>query len=68
MTVTVVSDELTGKTEAEIKPDKSAHVDVKLVKTKDLASQLTGAEWMMSIPGDEKEKRALFHCDEIPSR
>jgi virginiamycin B lyase len=59
--------ELAGQTVAEIKPDKEAHVDIKLVKTKDLASQLTGAEWMMSIPGNEKQKKALFHCDQCHS-
>ncbi len=59
--------ELAGQAVAEIKPDKAAQVDIKLVKTKDLASQLTGAEWMMSIPGNEKQKKALFHCDQCHS-
>jgi virginiamycin B lyase len=52
---------------AEIRPDKPGHVDIKLAKTKDVSSQLTGAEWMTSLPGNEKEKRALFHCDQCHS-
>jgi streptogramin lyase len=36
--------------------------DIKLVKTKNLASQLTNAEWMMSIPGTEDQKAQLLNC------
>src|ERR1700720_1211302 len=46
---------------------KTSHVDIKLAKTKDLPSQLMGAEWMASVPGNEKQKRALFHCDQCHS-
>jgi virginiamycin B lyase len=67
LAIRAVGYELAGQAQAELKPDKNAHVDIRLVKTKDLASQLTGAEWMMSIPGNEKEKRALFHCDQCHS-
>src|ERR1700674_4170384 len=67
LTIRAVGYELAEQTVAEIKPDKTAHTDIKLVKTKDLASQLTGAEWMMSIPGNEKQKKALFHCDQCHS-
>ena len=67
LTIRAVGYELAGQTAAEIKPDGAARADIKLVKTKDLASQLTGAEWMMSIPGNEKQKKALFHCDQCHS-
>ena len=67
LTIRAVGYELAGQTAAEIKPSGAAHADIKLVKTKDLASQLTGAEWMMSIPGNEKQKIALFHCDQCHS-
>src|SRR5258708_2708875 len=65
--IRAVGYELAGQMAAEIKADKGTHVDIKLIKTKDLASQLTGAEWMMSIPGNEKQKKALFHCDQCHS-
>jgi virginiamycin B lyase len=67
LAIRAVGYELAGEIAAEIKPDQATHVDIKLVKAKDLASQLTGAEWMMSVPGDERQKRALFHCDQCHS-
>jgi virginiamycin B lyase len=67
LAVRAVGYELAGQAAAEIEPNKPAHADIKLVKTKNLASQLTGAEWMMSVPGNEKQKRALFHCDQCHS-
>jgi virginiamycin B lyase len=48
---------------ADVAPGKSATVDLKLVKTKDLASQLTNAEWMMSVPGTEAQKAQLLNCN-----
>src|SRR5580704_10682475 len=37
-------------------------IDVKLVKTKNLADQLTNLEWMISAPGTDDQKRALTGC------
>ena len=42
--------------------EKTATADIKLKKTKNLASQLTNAEWMMSIPGTEEQKAMLLDC------
>jgi virginiamycin B lyase len=67
LSIRAVGYELAGQIAAEVKLDKETHADITLVKTKDLASQLTGAEWMMSIPGNEKQKIALFHCDQCHS-
>src|SRR5213596_3636367 len=41
---------------------KDATSDIKLKKTKNLAGQLTNAEWMMSIPGTEEQKAGLLNC------
>src|SRR5260221_11063882 len=41
---------------------KAATADLKLKKTKNLAGQLTNAEWMMSIPGTEEQKAGLLNC------
>jgi virginiamycin B lyase len=38
--------------------------DIKLVKTKNLASQLTNAEWILSAPGPENVKGNLINCVE----
>jgi virginiamycin B lyase len=41
-----------------------AKADIKLVKTKNLANQLTNAEWMLSAPGPENVKGNLINCVE----
>lgn len=44
----------------------TTEADIKLVRTRDLASQLTDVEWLMSAPGRFEEKQYLFmtcsHC------
>jgi virginiamycin B lyase len=49
----------------EISPDRPTTVDLKLIKTNNLASQLSNAEWLESFPGTEQQKasvRACTHC------
>jgi virginiamycin B lyase len=41
---------------------ETATVDLKLNKTQDLASQLSSAEWLMSVPGTVEEKDQLYKC------
>ena len=40
----------------------SAQADLKLIKTRDIASQLTNAEWLHSMPGEDNQKRPLLGC------
>jgi len=54
--------ELGGPTAANVIVEQTAKVDLKLKKTGDLASQLSNAEWMMSIPGTEEQKAMLLDC------
>jgi hypothetical protein len=42
--------------------DKSATADLALRKTADLASQLTNAEWLASMPGSDAQKGQLLNC------
>jgi streptogramin lyase len=42
--------------------DKPAALDLKLVPTKKLASQLTNQEWITSVPGTDAERKFLFGC------
>ncbi len=42
--------------------DVPAHIEVKLRKATDLASQLTNAEWLLSMPGTAAQKRPLIEC------
>ncbi len=62
ITMRAVGYDLSGKPTADVAPGKTAAVDLKLNKTKKLASQLTNAEWMMSIPGTEEQKAPLLNC------
>jgi virginiamycin B lyase len=54
--------ELDGQPAADVAADKTANVDLKLRKAKDLAAQLTNTEWFMSFPGTAEQKRALIEC------
>ena len=42
--------------------DVPATVDLKLRKARDLAAQLTNAEWLISAPGSAEQKRPLIEC------
>src|SRR6266480_2103577 len=47
---------------ATVANGKAAAADIKLKKTKNLAGQLSNAEWMMSFPGNEDQKAELLNC------
>ena len=53
---------LQGPKSVSLAADKPATIEVKLVKTKNLASQLTNLEWMLSVPGTDEQRRALTGC------
>ncbi len=53
--------ELDGPRSADVGAE-GASVDLKLRKAKDLASQLTSTEWLMSMPGTPADKRPLIEC------
>jgi virginiamycin B lyase len=46
----------------EVVTNRTARLDLNLVRAKDLASQLTNAEWLLSAPGTEEQKKALLNC------
>jgi len=47
---------------ATVGDDDAATADIKLNKTKNLAGQLSNAEWVMSFPGSEEQKAGLLNC------
>jgi virginiamycin B lyase len=63
LAVRAVGYEIAQETTVEVGAEKTGDVNIKLVPTKDLASQLTSAEWLESVPGTKEQKRALFRCD-----
>ena len=46
----------------EITASKTASLDLKLQPAKNLASQLSNAEWLMSIPGTQEQKITMLGC------
>ena len=54
--IRAVGYEVTGKPTAEVAAGKTATVDLKLRKTRRLASQLSNAEWIISAPGTPQQK------------
>jgi sugar lactone lactonase YvrE len=62
LAIRAVGYDIAAPTTATVAAASSATADIKLKKTKNLASQLTNAEWMMSIPGTEDQKAQLLNC------
>jgi streptogramin lyase len=54
--------DLAGPDSAIVPAGKTATQTLNLKPTQDLAAQLTNAEWLMSIPGTEAQKRPLGDC------
>ena len=53
---------LEGPKTVSITADAPANLDLKLVKTRNLASQLTNLEWITSAPGTDEQRKALTNC------
>src|SRR5580700_4278552 len=62
ITIRAVGYELGAPAIGEVSAEKTTNLDLRLKKTKNLASQLSNAEWMMSIPGTEEQKSFLLNC------
>ena len=62
ITIRAVGYDISVPTTADVVAEKTATADIKLKKTRNLASQLSNAEWMMSIPGTEEQKAMLLDC------
>jgi virginiamycin B lyase len=62
ISIRAVGYDISSPTKATVESEKTTTTDIKLKETKNLASQLTNAEWMMSIPGTEAQKATLLNC------
>jgi len=62
LAIRAVGYDIDSPASAAVAPDKVASADIRLKKTRNLAGQLTNAEWMMSIPGTEDQKAGLLNC------
>lgn len=63
ITTRAVGYDLDGAPAADIAAGKSASADLKLKKTRNLALQMSNAEWLISMPGDDKMKSNLNGCN-----
>jgi streptogramin lyase len=61
LTVRAVGYRLDGPKTADVAAG-SADVDLKLSKIKNLTAQLSNGEWLMSMPGADKQKAFLTQC------
>jgi virginiamycin B lyase len=62
LTIRAAGYDLAGAVTPEVTGKGAANADLKLVKTKDLAAQLTNAEWLNSMPGTVQQKRGYLSC------
>jgi virginiamycin B lyase len=62
ISIRAVGYELDGSKTVDVNTDKTTTVDIRLHRAKDLASQLTDAEWLASVPGTEDQKKQLLGC------
>src|SRR4051794_9788858 len=55
--------ELDGARTADVAAGSEGKSDIKLRKVKNLAPTLTNAEWMISMPGTDQQKKFLLNCN-----
>jgi virginiamycin B lyase len=60
--IRAVGYDLDNSNPVTVSADKTATADLALHKTEDLASQLTNAEWLASMPGTDAQKGQLLNC------
>ena len=61
--IRAVGYELDGTKEVEVKAGATATADLTLSPAKNLAAQLTNAEWLASMPGSDQQKKYLLSCN-----
>ena len=54
--------DLAAPVTADVADARTATLDLKLQKTKNLVSQMSNAEWMASIPGSDDQRHFLLDC------
>ena len=59
--------ELVGPRGIDVRSGVAANAVIKLKETKDLATQLTNAEWVASMPGSDEQKKFLLSCNSCHS-
>ncbi len=61
VTIRAVGYDLADSAPVDIAEGKTSQADLKLLKAKDLAAQLSSLEWAMSVPGTPEQKNKLIY-------
>ena len=64
LAIRAVGYDLDAPADAVVTAGRDTAVDIKLKPTKNLAGQLTNAEWLLSMPGTEAQKKFLLQCND----
>lgn len=62
LSIHAVGYELEAPAPAEVAAGKTTAADLQLRPSADLSAQVSNAEWMISMPGTDQEKRFLLNC------
>ena len=62
LSIRAIGYELQGPKEIDIPAAGNATADVKLAQTNNIEMQLNNAEWIMSVPGSDKQREMLTSC------
>src|ERR1700686_3751891 len=54
--------EVDGARDADVASGQEAKSEIKLKKVKNLSAHLPNAEWLISMPGTDEQKRFLLNC------
>jgi virginiamycin B lyase len=60
--IRAVGYDLQGPASVAVAPIETAVAELRLIRTQDLAAQLSNGEWMASVPGTDPQKGLLLNC------
>ena len=61
--IRAVGYDLDGPKEATLTAGQDDKIDIKLKPTRNLAAQMSNAEWLISMPGTDDQKRFVLECN-----
>jgi len=62
LAIRAVGYDIDGPKTADVAAGSTATADIKLRPTRNLAKQLSNAEWLASFPGTDTQKKTLLNC------
>ncbi len=62
ISIRAIGYDLEGPKSVQLAAGTPATADIKLVKTQNIARQMSNGEWIASVPGTDQQKMALLNC------